>query len=108
MNLFVIDPSRSVAKSSGKKTGPTVVTKLLAATPGVPVSIRYGSFPELEMTDDEQPVLREADFTVNKTEEGPAGVVRLSGHVGDDDNSVEATVTVYKRYNRLALLCMSV
>jgi len=107
MNLFVIDPSRSVAKSSGKKTGPTLATKLLAATPGVPVSIRYGSFPELEMADD-QPVLHEADFTVNKIEESPAGVVRLSGHIGGDDDSVEATVTIYKRYNRLALLCMSV
>lgn len=108
MSLFVIDPSRTVAKASGEMTGPKVATKLLAAKLGASVNIRYGCFPEPEMDDDQQPVLHDAVFTVDKTEEHPTDVIRISGHVGEDDSRVEASVTVYKRYNRLALLRLSV
>jgi hypothetical protein len=114
MNLYLIDPSRTIAKASGEKTGPTAVTSLLAAKPGASVKIRYGCFPEAHVNglSEEQLASLESDtFTVDKTEgdkTSPIGVVRISGHFGDDDNCIEATATVYMRYGRLGLLRIAV
>jgi hypothetical protein len=95
-------------------TGPTAATKLLAAKPGTSVRISYGCFPEAHLegfTDEQKAALQEAVFVVDKTEgdkKSRTGVIRISGHIGDEDNRIAATATVYKRYGRLALLRLSV
>lgn len=107
MNLHLIDPSRTTAKASGRKTGPTAVTSLLAAAPGTSVKIRYGCFPEAHvngLTSEQRKSLTSKTFVVDSTEGRDTDMVRINGHIGVDDNRVDGTITVYKRYGRLALL----
>ena len=107
MNLYLVDPSRTTAKSSGRRTGRTAVTSLLAASPGTSVKIRYGCFPEAHvngLTAEQRKSLTLKTFVVDSTEGRDTDMVRVNGHIGVGSSRVDGTVTVYKRYNRLALL----